>query len=285
MSGTSVTGTESSNSLRQEGFYLIDDVFSERQLAPIRELTAEIVDFHKSGDRDPFSTPDCEYLDHRTDQGALYDVYQRHPEFQPLATDQLILDAVQSILGPNILLYVNSVVYKAESGDNEVPFHQDFMAREGESDKIIAWIPMYDVDETNGCLKAIPGSHREGSLSWHTVDGETHHDRLDPDQFDEEEAVYLEMNAGDVLLFHQNVVHGSDPITQSDDPRYAYRVVYKAPEVGANHVPRVGPIMLRGNDPESLREANLAASAEAYDDESSTLRRFLQGVGRRLLEI
>lgn len=273
------------SSIRNDGFYILRDVIDEAILRDIRTLTGDIVEYHQEGNVDPYAIPHLEYLDHRTDQGALYDVFQRHPEFQRIARNERVLDAVSAILGPNVQLYVNSVVYKAESGDNEVPFHQDFMSREEESDKIIAWMPMYDVGPENGCLKAIPGSHKAGTLSWHREEGETHHDRLDSDQFDEEDAVYLEMNAGDVLLFHQNVVHGSDPITRSDNPRYAYRVVYKAPEKGENYVPRTGPIMLRGNDPESLREGGLQATAEEYGETYPRVKRLVRAVGRRLMNL
>lgn len=274
---------EIERSLKEDGFCILEGVHDSDTIQKLREVTSEIIEYHEQGYRDPYSNPQLDYLQHRTDQGVLYDVFQRHPEYQDAAKHSEILDAISSYLGPNIQLYDSTVVYKAESGDNEVPFHQDFMSRDNESDKIITWSPLFDVDRSNGCLKAIPGSHKDGTLSWHTEEGETHHDRLDQDQFDEDEAVYLEMNAGDVLLFHQDVVHGSDKITSSENPRYALRVVYKAPEAEANHVPRTGPIMLRGNDPDSLRSAGLQIEENDYDVEESFLQRVSHAIGRRLL--
>jgi len=269
--------------LSENGFCVIEDVFDEDELQVRRDLVNETIDFYEAGNADPFDGEHSEYSRHRVDQGVLYDVFQRYPPFQEMATNERVLDTVESVLGSNIYLYVNSVVYKPEDGANEVPFHQDFMDRPEESDRYIAWMPLYDATRENGCLKVIPGSHKEGFGSYHVEEGETHHTRLDKDQYDEEEIEYLEMEAGDVLLFHQHLMHGSDEVTSSK-PRHAFRSVYKAPSPDDVVTPRGGPVMLRGGDPESLRAAD-ATAERSEPEEEGTVKKGLHFIGRRLQEI
>lgn len=101
----------------------------------------------------------------------------------------------------------------------------------------------------NGALKAIPGSHKEGYLPWYRVKGETHHDRVKNKYVDAEKARYLEMNAGDALIFDAMLLHSSDAC-DSDKPRRAYRISYQ----GFDKVitPRGSPIVLRGGQPENM---------------------------------
>lgn len=275
--------TDVGQKLREDGFVVLNDVFSEDELEPRRQLVDEIIEYEKAGYTHPLSGDDCPYLDHRTDQGALYGVFQRHPQFQSMASNNDVLDAVEAILGPHLYLYVNSVVYKPPEGKNEVPMHQDFMSRADESDRYIAWMPLYDATRDNGCLKVVPGTHTEADLEWHRVEGETHHDRLNQDQFDESEIRYLPIDAGDVLVFNQHLVHGSDEVT-SEAPRHAFRAVYKAPSKDDIKIPRGGQIMLRGGEPTKLSDSGIDKRKQP-DTEEPLPKRALHAIGRRLQEI
>jgi len=242
-----------------DGFVILKKVFSEQQLAPIRELTDEIINYGEQEFEDPFRKF---YLKHRTDQGVLYDLFQRKPEFQDLAKEPKILDKLEEVLGGNISLYENSLVYKPKGKRNAVPWHQDFISRPKEPLKYIGWIALDDVRIENGAMKVIPGSHKFGFLKWFRVKGETHHDRIDLSQLDESKAVYVELDAGDVLIFNQLVVHSSDEC-DSDKQRRAYRISYAG--MDKIIVPRGTPIVLRGGHPSFLKKRFPAKAAETED--------------------
>lgn len=140
-------------------------------------------------------------------------------------------------------------MYKPRERNNEVPWHQDFLSRPNESTKFIAWIAIDNATRENGCIKVIPGSHTNGFYQWHRVKGETHHDRISDDLIDTSKAVYVEIDAGDVLIFNQYLLHSSER-SNSDHPRRAYRVVYK--KIDSLDIPRGSPIMLSGGSPEGL---------------------------------
>ncbi len=244
---------------KEHGFAILEKIFSERDLQPIRILTDEIIAYGDSGLEDPFRKF---YEKHRTDQGVLYDLFQRHPEFQDLAKNPKILDKLEEVFNKDISLYENSLVYKPKGKRNAVPWHQDFISRPHEPLKYIGWIALDDVRKENGAMKVIPGSHKFGFLKWHRVKGETHHDRLDLSQVDESKAMFVELNAGDVLIFNQLLVHSSDEC-DSKQPRRAYRVSYAG--MDKILVPRGSPIVLRGGRPDMLKKRFPKKAAEVKD--------------------
>ena len=231
-----------------DGFVILKNVFDMNTLSKMRDLTDRIIADGELELEDPFSNY---YMRHRTDQGALYDLFQRHPEFQELAKSKIILDEITKIVGEDIFLYENSLVYKPKGKNNEVPWHQDFINRPTEPIKYIAWIALDDVLIDNGAMKVIPGSHKNGFLPWFTIPGETHHTRLKLDGIKLDDYVYAELAAGDVLIFNQLLLHSSDRIV-SDKPRRAYRVSYQGFE--QIYTPRSTPFVLKGGSPEGIRK-------------------------------
>lgn len=121
--------------LKDSGFIVLKNVFHVDELEPLRALNTQIVAYAEKGLEDPFSKYS---ISHRPDQGALYDLYQRHPEFRFLAGRNTVLDEVETVLGPNIFLYDNSLLYKPAGTENQVPWHQGFISRPQEPLKVIA---------------------------------------------------------------------------------------------------------------------------------------------------
>jgi phytanoyl-CoA hydroxylase len=234
--------------LQRDGFTVLRRVFDESALAPVRALLTSIAQYADENLEDPFTSY---YLGHRADQGVLYDLYQRHPEFAVLARNPTILSALATVLGDDFFLYENSVVYKPKGRGNGVPFHQDFISRPDEPVKFIAWMAIDRVTKASGALKVIPASHKHGFLKWHRVKGETHHDRLNPDQIDTSKVHYVELEPGDVLIFNQLVVHGSDEM-HTDSLRLVYRVSYQS--FDQIYTPRATPLVVHGGLPKALRQ-------------------------------
>lgn len=259
-----------------DGFVVLRGVFDASVLNRCRELLLELIPYAERGLEDPFA---AYYLRHRADQGVLYDLVQRHPEFLDMARNPTILDAVAEALGPDLFLYENSVVYKPKGRQNGVPFHQDFISRPNEPVKFIAWMAIDRVTKESGALKVIPGSHQGGFHPWHRVEGETHHDRIDTDALDLEGLIHVELEPGDVLIFNQLVVHGSDEM-HTDSLRLVYRVSYQG--FDEIFVPRGAPMVLRGGQPASLAQR---FPAPAQTVRKSLLRRGLNRLGRILTKL
>jgi len=260
-------------SLENDGFTVLKAVFAERQLAPVREFLQRVIRHADQGLEDPFERY---YLRHRPDQGVLYDLFQRHAEVRFMASEPRILAALEAVCGPDLFMYENSVVYKPRGRPNGVPFHQDFISRPHEPIKHVAWMAIDRVSRDSGALKVIPGSHRRGFLPWLRVHGETHHDRIRESDLPQGVIMHVELEPGDVLVFNQLLVHGSDEM-HTDSLRLVYRVSYQG--IDEVFVPRGAPIMLHGGTPESLA----ARFPAPYRPQRKPLwRRGLSFVGRKL---
>jgi phytanoyl-CoA hydroxylase len=260
-----------------DGFVVLRNVFPEAALAKLRATLVDIIAYADRQLEDPFSRY---YLRHRADQGVLYDLYQRHPDFVAFTRNEAVLDALEPVIGPDIFLYENSVVYKPKGRSNGVPFHQDFISRPHEPAKFIAWMAIDRVTRESGALKVIPGSHRNGFLPWYRVRGETHHDRIREDALDLTHVRHVELEPGDVLIFNQLLVHGSDEM-HTDSLRLVYRASYQGFE--EVFTPRGSPIVVRGGAPRSLAarypNPHRPAAPRPF------WRRALNYVGRRLASL
>lgn len=133
--------------------------------------------------------------------------------FMEAARHPQILDMVEQILGPDLVLWITRLLCKPAGKGREVPWHQDgeyWPMRPLETCSV--WIALDPVSVSNGCMRFIPGSHRQEGLYRHHVT-----DRkdlvlsleLDQDQFDESEAVNVELEPGAMSLHHVKLIHGS----------------------------------------------------------------------------
>lgn len=261
----------------RDGFVVLHKVFDADTLERMRQTLVDIVEYAEKGLEDPFLRY---YLKHRADQGVLYDLLQRHPEFHEMARNPRVLDALEQVLGPDIFLYENSVVYKPKGRQNGVPYHQDFISRSDEPVKYIAWMAVDRVTKESGALKVLPGSHKGGFQKWYRVPGETHHDRIDNSSLDFSNEIHVELDPGDVLIFNQLVVHGSDEM-HTNSLRLVYRASYQS--FDEIFVPRGAPIVMRGGKPASLSRRWPEAHQEPK--RKALVARVLNRIGRKLTSI
>lgn len=130
-----------------------------------------------------------------------------------------ILDYVECFCGPNINAMHTMLINKPpDSGSlsSRHPLHQDlyyFPFRPAER-VVCAWTAMEKVNRENGCLVALPGTHRgelldHGYPQWEGGVNKLYHGILDLDEEKFKNRVYLEMGPGDCVFFHPALIHGS----------------------------------------------------------------------------
>ena len=129
-----------------------------------------------------------------------------------------ILDAVQSIVGPNIMMINSMLINKPPdkgTKSSRHPLHQDlYYFPFGPADRITcAWTAMERITRENGALVVVPGSHRGGLLRHEAPQWaggvNLHFDGIADYQSLAEKRVHLAMDPGDCVLFHSALVHGS----------------------------------------------------------------------------
>ena len=148
-----------------------------------------------------------------------------------LATHDRVLDVVESVLGPDILVHSTSVFCKYPHDPGYIPFHQDGHYWRLEKAMLVsAWIALTESSEANGALQVLPGSQTE-RLPHKYVPVEDHllASGLTLDMpVRRSDVVTLALQPGSMSLHHVNLVHGSQP-NRSDSKRLGIAVRYISP--------------------------------------------------------
>ena len=126
-----------------------------------------------------------------------------------------VLDAVESVIGPNILIYHLTSWFKEPNDGAHVSWHQDgtYFGLEPPA-QVTAWIALTDSTPEMGCIKLLPGSHLIGQRPHRDTfsagnllsRGQTIEHKLDYTN-----SVLMPLKAGQVSLHHTHTVHSSEP--------------------------------------------------------------------------
>jgi hypothetical protein len=184
-----------------------------------------------------------------------------------------ILDAVEDIIGPDILCWGSSFFIKETRNPGFVSWHQDstYWGLDP-ADVITAWIAFSDSTPENGAMEVIPATHK--------MDQIPHNDTFRPENLlsrgqevmvdvDPAQAVALELKAGEMSLHHVRLIHGSAP-NPSDKRRIGFAIRYiptYVRQIAGTHdsATLVRGVDRHGNfDPEQRPDADMSPSALAH---------------------
>ena len=157
----------------------------------------------------------------------------QHRWAHDLATDDRILDYIEKGLGPDVVLWATVFWYKEPHNTKYIPWHQDASYWPMEPRiNLTAWIALGPTFPENGCLRLIPGSHKQWlDDEYRPLDQNAAFSKgLKPDQVDESKALDVAMEPGDVVFFSEATLHGSNA-NVSDVPRVAFSLRLTTPEV------------------------------------------------------
>ena len=153
-------------------------------------------------------------------------VHMISPVFNNVCLNNKILDAVESIIGKNILICGTTLFIKNANEKEFVSFHQDakYIGLEPHN-WVTAWIAVTDSNEENGCMRMWSGSHK-GKLKNHEQKFDednllTRGQTIENVPIEETDPVVLK--AGQMSLHHPTVIHGSG-LNKSKDRRIGFVV-------------------------------------------------------------
>ena len=136
-----------------------------------------------------------------------HNVQSYSAEMMAMIQNKQFLDAVEELIGPDIILHHTKLFLKPPGNGSAFPLHQDWSYFPTEKNSMIAAvIHLSESDEEMGCMRIIPGSHKLGKVE--KTDGHSFvkgvHDRY---QLEDAEPVIAD--PGDVVFFHCCSLHGS----------------------------------------------------------------------------
>ena len=141
------------------------------------------------------------------------------PVLDRIVHDSRILDAVEDVLGANILAAGSTLFIKEPNTGGFISWHQDARYAGMEPhDWVTGWLAISNVTEENGCMQMIPGSHIDPLRDHVDTFGE---DNLltrgqEVQGIDESQAVPVPLKPGQLSLHHPRIVHGSGPNTSNE---------------------------------------------------------------------
>ncbi len=184
-----------------------------------------------------------------------------------------VLDAVESVIGPNILCWSTSFFIKEAHDPGYVSWHQDLTYWGLDPAEIVtAWIALSESSAENGAMRVIPGTHQ--------LDQIAHRDTFAANnlltrgqeiavEVDESRAVTLSLLPGEMSLHHVRLIHGSDP-NPSGQRRIGFAIRYLPTHVRQVIGTRDSATLVRGADafgnfePEYAPDHDLSHAAIAF---------------------
>ena len=195
-----------------------------------------------------------------------------------------ILDAIEDILGPDILCWNTNFFIKEAETPSFVSWHQDSTYWGLSSpDVCTAWVALTPSNIDNGAMAVIPKSH--------TMDQIPHRDTFDRHnlltrgqeiavEVDEQEAVPLVLQPGEMSLHHVRLVHGSPP-NPSHDRRIGFAIRY-IPTSIYQLEGKDSASLVRGEDRYGHFELEPRPETDMQDDMLALHRRLTEGAAQIL---
>jgi phytanoyl-CoA hydroxylase len=190
-----------------------------------------------------------------------HDVQFYNAVFTRLICDPRLTEATAALMGTqNVQLHHTKAFIKPPEKGSPFPMHQDapFFPHARHS-MIAAIIHFDDAFEKKGCVRVMPGSHKDGRILPHIEQGNFH---LDKEAYPIDKAMAVPAQAGDVLFLSYLLIHGSG-VNESDEARSTLLVQMRDPEDSPTkhvHESRGQGMMLRGINPTS-GNGNLPSSS------------------------
>jgi len=174
-----------------------------------------------------------------------------YPWMARLVTHPRVLDAVESILGPNFLAWDSNWFVKMPGEKTFVSWHQDGTYWNLSSPNVVsAWISLERAFPENGCLRVVPGTHKQPRMpqrETYASDNALSRGQEIAVAVDEDHAVDLTLEPGEMSLHHIWIVHGSKPNT-TNVPRIGVAVRYVRTDVSQDSPQKPIAMLARGKD-------------------------------------
>ena len=200
--------------------------------------------------------------------------YLRFPWAFEMATHPKLLDAVEDLIGPDIMIYHNTAWIKEPSDDAYVSWHQDNTYFGHDPCEVLtAWIALSPATEQSGCMQFLPGSQKRGLRNLNTPDigngnmlSSGQNVDISGDQID---PVSVVLQPGEASIHHAFLVHGSLP-NKGNDRRVGITFIYHPPHLGQIGEGRTSALLVRGED--RFRKFDHEQAPVPDDDKGNAIR-------------
>ena len=214
----------------EKGWTVVEEIFDPAEVERIAGIALEVSQELLGSDENynvDISDDGSQHAPRKIDEP-----FWMEKAFQEFVLDERLVGAPESLIGREPLLLPDQVFMKPPHFGSAKPYHQDnsyFLCHPADQ-FITAWIALDDVDEENGCLRYIDGSHKGGILPHELIPGESYNQMPPPEMIDLEKESLALVRQGGVVFHHCQTLHTSHR-NESDRWRRAYATHWASAEV------------------------------------------------------
>jgi ectoine hydroxylase-related dioxygenase (phytanoyl-CoA dioxygenase family) len=238
---------EQTAAFENDGYILVKNLFEPEEISLLKKTAVEDreLDKHSFGRKDgEGGTVRLSLWNHPGD--TIYGMFARC---------ERVVNSVEKLLDDEVYHYHSKMILKDPEIGGAWTWHQDYgyWYQNGVlyPDLVSVFIAVDKANRENGCLQVIPGSHKMGRIN-HILTGDQA--GADMERVNEIlkrlELIYCEMDPGDTLFFHSNLLHRSDQ-NKSQNPRWSLICCYNAKHndpYKESHHPRYTPLSKVSDD-------------------------------------
>lgn len=181
-----------------------------------------------------------------------------------LATHPHVLDLVEALIGPDILLYNVTYIVKEAGAASHVSWHQDltYWGFDGDA-QVSMWLALSPATAENGCMRMVPGSHLQGRRDHRFTEDESNvlFRGQTVEGVAEESAVLCPLGPGQASFHHGWTLHASLP-NRGADRRIGLNMQYLAPHMRQTKTDHDSAVLVRGADRYGHFEADRPAARD-----------------------
>ena len=159
-----------------------------------------------------------------------------------LVMQPAILDHVAPLLGGEVAVNGSLMLTKYPKTNNYVSWHQDGInSKWNEEHSLTVWFALSNSNNQNGCMRVIPGSHKESKqdhVFFNDDKNMLRNSHKITSAIDESKAIDLDLLAGEISIHHDNIVHGSG-VNNSLTKRIGFAIRYTNPNYSGSNGPVV----------------------------------------------
>jgi non-haem Fe2+, alpha-ketoglutarate-dependent halogenase len=179
-------------------------------------------------------------------------VCMRLPFVYDIVSNSNVLDAIEDLIGPDILLYQNGAWIKEPELGTYVSWHQDITYFGMDPpDLVTGWVALSPASMESGCMQVLPGSQELGMLPVNYSEVKAANMLASGQrviyEVDETKAVPMPLKPGEMSLHHVCLIHSSLP-NHSVDRRIGFSVACMAPHIQQTTEAKATAMLMRGQD-------------------------------------
>jgi len=234
----------------------------------------------------------CEARDGRIEGNQRHKTHLLYTWADELVRHPKILDAVEDIIGPNLLCWTTNLFVKEAGSPAFVSWHQDstYWGLYPDDAVVTAWVALTPATVESGAMRFVPGSHHSDQI--------VHEDTYDADnllsrgqvakvEIDDDKTVDVVLSPGEISLHHIRMLHDSGP-NRANFRRIGLAIRYIPPYVKQLKIDHDSALLVRGVDDyghfhqetSPKADADAAARAEHADAMARQVATYMQGTDK-----